>query len=682
MITRIRRAGLILGLAGAVCLASAGARAEEVEVREGVLSLPIHDARPMRDLDPAHPRSMDRVHGTEHDGGVREWRTVILENRFVRIEVVPELGGVIASTVFKPTGDDFFFREGKTKTWTPYWESGVKVSFPFREHGIALEDQPAAYRVVRGKDGSATVATWMEFSRFAGPSERWIYGRASDMLLSQRITLRPGEATFTATFRLTNPAPWKQGRRLWSDVMWPRAHTAAGAVQGDQAPPEPVETEWVFPARYVSSHSGKEARPYAETDTPLARYDHTMSIFAWDLRYGFAGLYYPEPRVARLVLFDPEVTPGAKQWCGGGPFHGGNFWSYKHNLVEFWNGSDTVFQAVRRWLGPGRAWQFTQRYVFATGLGKPDFANEAVVVNVAFKGSGRGVEAVPLAPVAKLSATLDGEPCGQAREAGPATPAWFPLPEDAVAGRLVLEADGRTILDQRFPLPIPEDEAARERIRVGLEMTPEALERNGANAHYGETFRSAVAKYPRGSLGRGRTLLRDGYLEAAIRDLQAAASADPADGEARYLLGVAQLETGDRDGARMALEAAVDAARPAPAAGRFLAILAMKRGDRDAAVEALEALLAREPENWEGRLMWIALTGDAHAARLAEREDPADPRLVHAAILALKRSGEPAGQAEATLKTLLAAEPGAARRLEEFKAALAGRYLPARRLGY
>ncbi len=683
-------------LATAMLMASPPSAAGDgaVKVRAGTLTLPWYTAENVREADPANPRAMDRFHGTERRGPDRTFQTVVLENEFLRVTVIPEIGGAIASAVFKPTGDELFFGEGKAKQWLPYWESGVKASFPFREHAIGTVGQPAAWRIVHGGDGSATLATWMEFSRFTAPCDQWIYGRYSTMLLSQQFALRPGEATLAATFRLVNPTAYRQGRRLWTDTVFPRNHTPSGAVQADGAPPTRTDTEWVCPAGWVSGHGGANLRRYDESQTPLAPHRAVASIFPWDIPLGFTGLWYPSVKVNRLVLFNPAVSPGAKQWfCGEGDYSPGWTDTFKYNLVEVWNGSDSVFEGVENWIGPGEAWQFTQRYALVGGIGKVSYADANAAVSVRFGAGDRPGELglVTFRPVARLAASLDGRQLGAAA-CGPAEPARFALPAGAKAGRVELRADDRLILRQDFPLKPSADTSRHGAIKAALTPSPEQLERSGDNAHYGETFRAAVAAYPAGSLGRGRLLYRDGYLPAAISNLRQAAKIATDRGEAMHLLAAALLEQGDANAAAEACRQSLSAQPPCPPAGYFAALAAVGRRDWADADKSLSALASAVPAHWEGRLLhaWVLANlpsrgGDAQRlADAMEAEDPADPRLALLGVRLAAGRGTTAdtktAQQRRAALDLLSREPGAKRRLAEFEAALNGRFMPPQRM--
>jgi len=620
--------------------------------------------------------------------GRRSFHTVVLENEYLRVEVAPQIGGAVSRAVFRPTGDDLFFFEGKAKDWLPFWESGVKVSFPYREHGVGTI-QPASYRVVRRDDGSVTVAMWMEFSRFTQWYHSGFYGRYSAMLLSQHVTLSPGEGSFEVTYRIVNPAPYRQGRQIWNDALFPRNHIETRIVQGDAEPPQLTLTELVLPAAYVSNHNGRDFRRFDESQTPLAGYPPPhISIFAWDIAYGFVGLWYPRVKVNRLRLFDPRISPGVKIFLRGeGCFEPGSLSSHTYNFTEIWGGFDNLFEAVENWIGPGQTYQFTHRFALIKGIGKVDYANPDAAVNVELGGDRPRVEVVTLHPVKKLTGTFDGKPLGRPAKCAPDRPARFPLPPGAAGGRLALTADGRLILDQEFPLNISDDTSGLQRIRDCLKRSARRYELSdcGGEAWY----RNAIRRYPHGSVDRGRALYRDGRLDAAIKCLRTALEAHPHDGEGWHLLGAALLEKGTPDEANSAFNKAITVKKPYPPARYFLALAALARQDTPAASIMLDRLVKVDPRHWEARLLktWIAAADPATRpqaladARALDNEDPADPRVQFVLGHCAAATGDKAAAAcaRAALARLVK-EPGARARLEEFIAATHGEYKPPKRL--
>ena len=599
----------------------------------------------------------------ERHEGDRAFRVVRLENRYLRVDVLPEVGGAVGRAVYMPTGDDLFFLQGRAKNWIPFWESGVKGSFPWHEHGIRM-DQPASYRVLRDPDGTVTVAMWMEFSRFDEPDNRNQWGRFGSGLFSQFVRLRPDEATFSVTYRIVNPTPFRQGRRLWNDTFFPRNHTAAGAVQGDALPPTRCKTEWIYPATRVCGHQWGKYRPYdPEKDCRIADYTTGMSIFACGMPHGFAGLWYPEVGVNRLRIADRKAAPGAKQFFGlGGDYEARRKGSRWGNFVELWGGTDSVFEGVENWIGPGECFQLTHHFALVRGIGKVSYANEQVAVHL---GSDR-IEFVTFRPTGGLTVCVDGWPVAAGLTAGPTQPATVPV--GRAPGRLEILTAGGALVDQTFPLPMPVDQAEQDQIRnASVGNIAECIERQGDAKCRGRSYGDAFGLYPPDSTGRGRIQYRGGQLDAAIATLTAATNADGNDGEAWHLLGVALLEKGDAAGAATAL----DRAHSYPPSAYYRAVLAIAAGKGDVATAELIALAKANPAHYEGRLLLAHLARGAALARELADEDPADPR---AQFVLEAVTGE-----KHALDRMLT-EPGARKRLGEFQSAAGGRFVPPPRI--
>ena len=607
----------------------------------------------------------------------RQYDMVFLENEFVRVQVIPELGGVVHRAFHKPSGCDYFFYEGLLKEWYTFWESGVKASFPKAEHGMRNLGQPASYRIYTGRDGSRTIALWMEFSRHHGTQGRRGGKMFSRMMLSQLVTVRPNESMFRITYRIVNPSPYRQGRRVWNDAFYPRNHVGERAVQAFQQPPEETLTELIYPIVYLSFHRGEQFRKWQPEERLLGKITQRWnSYFAWDIPHGFCGLWYPKARVNRLRLCDPKTAPGAKVYFEGEDSYGEKLkFGSNYNFVEIWGGTDNLFEGVENWIGPGESFEFTHAFAMAAGIGKVDFADERLAVNVELEGQDPKVEIVTFRPVTGLVVSLDGKPLGAA-ECGPGRPARFALPGGKVAGKLSVTADGAKMLDRKFPLELPDDTTGHERIRWSLSgRRPDYGEMMGDHGE-GGGHRGSIRRFPEGSVGRGRNLYRDGQLGKAVECLKKATSSGPEDGEGWHLLGAALLEKGNGAAAMEAFEEALDVKRAYQPARYFLALELLKKGDSRKAMRELKKLIGKIPAHWEAKLLLAWLTGSLEQALELEREDPADPRVQEVIIRAAKGRDKSAGERARRVLESLSKEPGAGRRLEEFRSATQGKYMP------
>lgn len=76
---------------------------------------------------------------------LRPFRAVILENAYLQLTILPGLGGRIYECIFKPTGQNIFYRNEvlKPTSWGPltreqnWWlaAGGMEWAFPVDEHG-------------------------------------------------------------------------------------------------------------------------------------------------------------------------------------------------------------------------------------------------------------------------------------------------------------------------------------------------------------------------------------------------------------------------------------------------------------------------------------------------------------------------------------------------------------------
>jgi len=677
-----------------IVLSACHVRAQEpqaIQVRQEKLTLPWYTSVQGFESDARLHNDPSPVEGSRRRSGSRDLQAVLLENRYLRVTILPEVGGAVARAVYKPTGDDLFFWEGKVKDWMAHWESGVKVSFPAIHHTVTATDQPASCRILHHPDGSVTVAMWMEFSRFVDKFNGDYWGRYTNMLLSQHVTLRPERAELEVTWRIVNPAPYRQGAKVWNDALFPRNHTLQGVVQGDSPPPA-TDTEWIFPARYVSYHGGKDFRTWDPGRGRIGEVKElNNSVFAWDIPYGFTGLWYPSVGVNRLRLADPQTARGTKQYFRGeGTYKPGDVAdSHMYNFVELWGSPDNLMEGVENWLEPGETRQYTHRYALIKGIGKADFANGQAVIHLGLDDPKPGLEVVTLSPVERLAASLNGKPLGGPMPCAPDRPARFPLAAGTQGGRVVLMAGDQVILDQQLPLLLPDDKSRHDWIRQCSDRTnSDSLERYGDQFGYVDALRM-LAQTKAVSLAHGRMQYRAGMLPEAIKTLRAVVAADAGNAQAWHLLGCALLESQQQKDAEAAFGQAISAPIPYPPARYFLALLALRRGDAKAANEQLASLGKERPGHWEGRLLkvWLnAQNASSSGAALAaltgmEQEDPADPRvqLVLVECAELAGNQEMAARARDALAQL-AREPGAWRRLREFNAATRGVYYPPQRM--
>ena len=150
--------------------------------------------------------AVDRTHKED-----KEYTLVVLENSYVKIEILPEIGGRIYSALDKTTGYDYFYKQhvikpaliGVLGSWI---SGGVEFNWPF--HHRASGFMPCDYTVKQLPDGSAVCCL----------SEHDPIDRMKSLV---EIILRP-DATFLETrVRLYNRTACKKSFLWWENAAVP-----------------------------------------------------------------------------------------------------------------------------------------------------------------------------------------------------------------------------------------------------------------------------------------------------------------------------------------------------------------------------------------------------------------------------------------------------------------------------
>ena len=136
------------------------------------------------------------------------WQAVHLENEFIRVMVLPEIGGRIHVGLDKTNGYDFFYRQNVIKPALvglagPWISGGVEFNWP--QHHRPATFMPVDFQIVQHPDGSQTV--WC--------SDHDPMNRLKGM---HGVCLHPGKAYIELKVRLYNRTPFVQTFLWWANV--------------------------------------------------------------------------------------------------------------------------------------------------------------------------------------------------------------------------------------------------------------------------------------------------------------------------------------------------------------------------------------------------------------------------------------------------------------------------------
>lgn len=286
------------------------------------------------------------------------YRAVVLENEYLRITLLPDLGGRIHSVVFKPTGSNELYQNPviKPSPWGPAEQGGwlaaggIAWDLPVAEHGYAWGDS-WGYITNRIDPSTASVTVFMPFE---------------DHLRAEvDITLHSGEAAFTIQPRIVNPTDKALDYQFWINALL--APGPANSVG--------PELHFLFPTDQMTVHSrGDETLPepqsalawplYNGVDySRLGNWGQWLGIFERPAAHGpFSGVYDGDADEGLVRVFSPAAAPGSKAFGLGwsAPFDPSLYTDDRSAYVELHAGvSPTFWDAARLAAGETYTWQET-----------------------------------------------------------------------------------------------------------------------------------------------------------------------------------------------------------------------------------------------------------------------------------------------------------------------------------
>lgn len=558
----------------------------------------------------------------------RRWDAIHLENRWVRLMIMPELGGRIQVGLDKSNGYDFFYRNNVIKPALvglagPWLSGGVEFNWP--QHHRPATFLPTDVEIEHETDGAVTV--WC--------SDHDPFARMKGM---HGVRLRPDSSVIEVRVRLFNRTDDVQTFLWWANV--------AAAVNDDYQSFFPTDVHVVADhARRAVTAFPAADRPYYGVDYP-ARVDEghpdadridwyrnipvPTSYMCVGTRDDFFG-GYDHGRSAGFVHWaDHTIAPGKKQWTwGNAPFG----WAWDANLtdgdgpyVELMAGVFTDNQPDFSFLAPGETKAFSQYWYPIQHTGPVHQAGlEAAVrldVNPREDGTSVRLAVAVTRPHAALPIALydagGNQLWSHTAAADPGNPV---LREEVLTGRITPEdlrvvvgprdaplltwrhgphVETAVVIDPATEPPAPEEVGSVEQLYLtGLHLEqyrhatrdPDPYWREALRRDPGDT-RTNVALAAR-NIRAGRYADAEKHLRTAV-SRTTERNPNPYDGEAHYRLGVLLGRTGRSDEAREALgKATWNAAWFGPAHLAAARIDAAAHRDPEALAH-VQALLTRD----------------------------------------------------------------------------------------
>ncbi len=609
---------------------------------------------------------------------LRDYRMVFLENEYVQIQIMPELGGRIYRAIDKTNNYDFVYYNQVIKPALvglagPWISGGIEFNWP--QHHRPNTFGPVNYKLTENEDGSATA--WVsEIDRMYGTK------------MAAGFMLHPNRAYIEIKVQLYNPTPEPQTFLWW-------ANPAVAVNEHTQSVFPPDVTAVLDHGKRDVSHFPIATGIYYKMDysegVDISRYKNIpvpTSYMAYKSDYNFVGGYDHALQAGLLHVANHHISPGKKQWTWGkGEF--GKAWD--RNLtdedgpyIELMTGVYTDNQPDFSWLHPYEEKSFNQYFMPYKNIGVVKNASIHAAVNLEIDRAAELAEVLVYvtSPFPNVLVELCSPYRVYLQESVHLSPELTFAKQVTIAAEdeahelqlTVRDENGRLLIsyqpqkpkveplpDAATPLPEPAQLKTNEELYLAgqhLEQyrhatfEPEAYYTEGLNRD-SEDSRIHIAY--------GTLLLRRGLYSESEKHFRQAMirlttrNSNPYDGEVFYQLGLSLKHQGRLEEAYSAFYKSVWSAAWQDAGYFLLAQIACEKGDYEEALELTERSLIRNSRNYKVRNLKAALLrklGQHDAAlRFCEETlqlDMTDFTAYHEMILSLQALGRAAVATEVT----------------------------------
>jgi len=535
------------------------------------------------------------------------WRSLHLENEYLRLTVLPDLGGHIYSCLDKRNGRQMFYANTAIKkaligyrgAWAAF---GVEFNFPVSHNWASMS--PVDFATAQHPDGSASI----------------IVGNTDQVHRSRwhvELRLRPASTVLEQRVELYNAGDVRHRYYWWSN----------GAVQAWE------DSRLVYPTDLMATHGFTSIEPWPidrqGRDLSILRNqtDGPVSLFTHETREPFVGVYHARTNSGTVHLADPAELPTHKVWSWGNDRDAATWREALSDddsrYVELQAG---LFrnQETYAFLEPQESVRFTEYWLPVRDLGGITRATRDAVFHAERVSPSRwrlSLDVTRDLADAHLRLEVGGNRESVVQSLSPRE-VWRREVAGASFTFELADREGTVLLRQRDS---EFDRTPASAARVGAQQNVRVVRtRNSAPADIVESgtldelegrrlvamaaYRDAVAKYPDSVpllKAAGRLAIALGWADAweeraqegaqAIAWLEAAHIRNTTDFEVQYYLGLGLAAAGRAGDARRYLESAARFQPTRNPATLQLARMLAKSGDRTAALQVLETVIAQAP---------------------------------------------------------------------------------------
>ena len=333
----------------------------------------------------------------------REYIALFLENRFIKIMILPELGGRIQMAYDKVKQRHFVYYNQVIKPalvgLTGPWISGG-IEFNWPQHHRPSTFEPTEWAIEENEDGSKTV--------WCNELERMFRTKAM-----AGFTLYPDKAFIEIKAKLYNRTSQPQTFLWWAN---PAVHVNE---HFQSVFPPDVHAVFDHGKRDVSEFPIAKGTYYKvdySAGVDISRYKNIpvpTSYMAVESKYNFVGGYENDTKGGLLHVANHHISPGKKQWTWGNSDFGQ---AWDRNLtdedgpyIELMCGVFTDNQPDFSWIMPYEERTFSQYFLPYRDLGVVKNATKEAMVNLDFENGMAIVKVYTTGIYPEMSILLEGK---------------------------------------------------------------------------------------------------------------------------------------------------------------------------------------------------------------------------------------------------------------------------------
>ena len=526
----------------------------------------------------------------------KKWTAVYIENEFIEVMILPQIGGRIHAARDKSNGYDFIYRQDVIKPALvglagPWISGGIEFNWP--QHHRPATYMPVAFEVEERADGSVTV--WLSDH---DPLQR--------MKGMHGVCLHPDKSYIELRVRAYNRTEYTQTFLWWANIAT-RVHEqyqsffppdvnmvadhakralstfplCSGKYYGVdyQERAEKGVLQHEVPSKFVPPHCRDSAGEVMYQPNDLSWYANIpvpTSYMCIGSDGDFCGGYDHRERAGIVHVANHHISPGKKQWTWGNHEFG---YAWDRNLsdceepyIELMAGVYTDNQPDFSYLLPGETKTWSQYFYPFSGIGTPRYADKNFALNLDLNKDKAILGVAVTSVYEKISFLLmSGQEC-LFREEGTVSPGKPFITEVALGSdidltclELVVQNESgvlarlaavakkpvNTVPETATEPPVPADIASCDELYItGLHLEQYRHATRSSELYWQEALRRdpldsrcncalGVKCFRRGMLREAETYLRTAIQRQTLRN------PNPADGEAYYYLGLT-LRLADR----------------------------------------------------------------------------------------------------------------------------------------